>query len=151
MSKRRTTGANKGPKRRGRSKRAAAALAQLPRARKLPTPLTPAQEARHTMLRRAGVDRVAIEEYLRARGILHTRQGIGGVIRNRYINEDVIAAFCALTGTTRLEAWPDLLQPGETFDDDAVCIRVACARGIEIADLPFDKPEKSEDSSEETS
>lgn len=126
-SKRQTRG-----KKRGRRRGAA----EIPRVRRLPTPLTPAQQNRYDLLRRNNIDQTSVEEHLRFRGVEHTRQGVGGVMRNRYVNEDVISMFNELTGATRLDAWPDLLQPGEDPADPTVRARMATARGIPEEELP---------------
>lgn len=78
--------------------------------RRRPTlqPITPAQDRRLSLLRLNGVDLEAIRRRLQRKHIQITRQAIGAVIRNKFVNEDIIAAFCELTSTTRAEAWPDV-------------------------------------------
>lgn len=88
------------------------------------SPLTPAQDNRYSLMRRAGVDRTTISSVLADRGIDLTRQSVGNVIRNRFVNDDVINVFCELTKSTRAEAWPDvpLVDPNATPELDAEAI-----------------------------
>lgn len=75
---------------------------------KEPDVLTAAQDRRYSIMRRTGVDQKTIAESLQARGIDISRQSVGGVIRNRFYNEDVIREFCRLTDTTREQVWRDV-------------------------------------------
>lgn len=70
--------------------------------------LTAAQETRYTLMRRHGVNCQTIADALKKKRITLTRQTVNGTVRNRSVNEDVIAMFCKLTGATRKEAWPDV-------------------------------------------
>jgi hypothetical protein len=81
-----------------------------------PEPLTDAQDKRYSLMRRAGVEQQAIADKVKAdTGRVVSRQTVGSVIRNKFVNDDVVDAFCALTGASREDAWPDvpLLEPGE--------------------------------------
>src|SRR4051794_3420342 len=77
-------------------------------------PLTKAQEHRYTLMRRASITQRFIADALARRGVQLTRQTVNGTIRNRSVNEDVIAMFCDLTQSTRKQAWPDV--PPRTGD-----------------------------------
>lgn len=81
-------------------------------------PLTPAQDKRYSLMRKAGVNRKQIADTLATRGIIVTRQTVGRVIVNGFVNDDVIAAFCELTGTTRKQAWPDVPEYDPVHDAD---------------------------------
>lgn len=70
--------------------------------------MTAAQANRYSLMRQAGIDQKTIAESLAARGVDITRQSVGLVIRNKWVNDDVIAEFCTQTKSTRAEAWPDV-------------------------------------------
>lgn len=80
------------------------------RPKRAPVPLTEAQDKRYSLLRRNAIEQQHIVDHLAAKGIKISRPSVGLVIRNAFVNEDVIAAFCELTRTTRDEAWPDVPQ-----------------------------------------
>jgi hypothetical protein len=80
-------------------------------------PLTKAQDRRYSLMRTTGVDRQMIANVLRERGVVLTRQAVGNVIRNRFVNDDVIAVFCELTGATREKAWPDVPEIDTSGDE----------------------------------
>jgi hypothetical protein len=75
-----------------------------------PEPLTAAQAARYTFMKTATppTDQKKIADALRLRGVTISRQSVGHVIRNRFVNDDVIEEFCKQTGKTRADAWPDV-------------------------------------------
>jgi hypothetical protein len=80
-------------------------------------PLTAAQDKRYSLLRKFGVDRQTIADVLAERGVTVTRQTVGKVIVNGFVNDDVIAVFCELTGTTRKQAWPDVPEYDHALAD----------------------------------
>lgn len=92
-------------------------------------PLTREQSERQLMMRNAGINGQIVADELRAQGITLTRQAVGNVIRNKFVNEDVIAVFCALVGSTRDEAWPDV-PPLDEAIDDATKARLAKLRDV---------------------
>jgi len=53
-------------------------------------------------------DQKRIADALNERGIAITRQSVGLVIRNKFVNDDVIVEFCKQTGSARADAWPDV-------------------------------------------
>lgn len=73
--------------------------------------LTKAQDARYSLMRRAGITQQTITDALAGEGKTLSRQSVNGVIRNRFANEDVIRVFCRLTKTPRAKAWPDVPPP----------------------------------------
>ena len=59
-----------------------------------------------------GLTHRMISESLRERGIRVSRAAVGQIVTmSRYVNHDVMAEFCRLTGTTHADAWPDFDEP----------------------------------------
>lgn len=71
-------------------------------------PLTVAQDNRYSLMRRNGVTQQSIADHLAAKRIEVARQTVGAVILNKFVNDDIIDAFCELTKTSRADAWPDV-------------------------------------------
>lgn len=84
---------------RGRRRRGQARAPRRPRSER--KPLTEQQQKRYGALLAANVTQEDIRAALAARGITITRQSIGLVLRDQFVNDDVIDEFCALTNTTR--------------------------------------------------
>lgn len=91
-------------------------------------PLTRAQSERQRTMRNMSVNGQTIADTLGLRGITLTRQAVGNVIRNKFVNEDVIAVFCELTNTTREKAWPDV-PPIDDAVDRATSAQLAKLNG----------------------
>lgn len=83
-----------------------------PRERKPPKVLAPEVARRIELLREQGYDITSVAEYLTQIGTPRTRQHVSDVIHRKWrywhTNDAAIDAFCAVTGTTRDVAWPDL-------------------------------------------
>lgn len=80
-----------------------------------PEPLTDAQDRRLSLLRRNAIEQQHVADHVTTmRGVKVSRQAVGAVIYNKFVNDDIIDAFCELTHTTRDESWPDVppLAPG---------------------------------------
>ena len=72
-------------------------------------PLTAEQDKRYSHMRQSGVTQQSIADHLAAtKGIEVARQTVGAVILNKFVNDDIIDAFCELTKSSRRKAWPDV-------------------------------------------
>jgi hypothetical protein len=126
-------------KRRSRKTRTLSKLSTLPTRRPMGI-LTPAQENRVRLMREANLNLSIIADSLIADGVDITRQAVSDqVTRGRWTNvtrkragsraDLIIEKFCNLTGTTRAEAWPDLLHEGEDETNPVIIDRINRARG----------------------
>jgi Ulp1 family protease len=86
---------------RGRRRRGQARAPRRPRSER--KPLTEAAQKRYTAMLAANVTQEHVRDALEKKGIVITRQSIGLVLRDQFVNDDVIDAFCELTNTTRDE------------------------------------------------
>lgn len=120
------------------SKRGARELPKIER--RPPVQLTPAQAERVRLMRERSLTLSMIADALVEDGISISRQAVSDqVTRGRWASvtkkragsrADLITEkFCTMTGTSYVQAWPDLLHEGEDESDPAVIDRINRARG----------------------